>query len=211
MSEERKPIKKNALNEYTIKLVGPEQEGTWKTPILGVSVVGNKPKIDVFTNNDADGDNGRITAPMNAQTFMALANTIEDVVNNKVDKMVFINKSGPPGKQTDVSQTVVGRDTDRRVFISVIAKDKPRVKFIFGPGNWNNVANGDGTMDDVLRSEIYARAWATLFKHLVPNVLDSQYTAPEPKNKQFQKRGTGGNAAYSPDNVSVQELDDILN
>lgn len=184
---EMKPLPKTALNEFRLSLRGPKPENGGKEATMRVSVIKNSPRIDVFTN--VEGDNGPISAPMDAFTFFALLEKLREIIDGGEDTQVKItNKTGAPGKQTVLSTTVLGKDKDGRVYISIIAQNRPKIKFLFLPTDWHHLAHKDGTpLSERELTELYAKAWCRLFEQLVPNVLDTYF-----EESDYGKGGKGG-------------------
>jgi len=195
-NQQRAPLPKTAFDEMKLRLSGPQQEGARRPPNLKVAVIRNNPRIDVFTNIEGDRDNGRISAPMEALTMFALITKVEDIAMGPPDVQVKIaNKTGAPGQQKILSHTVVGKDKEGRVFISVIAQDRPRIKFLFLPSDWHEMAHKDGTpYDQAELSTVYARAWAKMMAELIPNVMDTHF-----QESDYQKNGgkSGGGGGYN--------------
>ena len=189
-----KPLPKTAFNEYKLRIMGPMQEGATRAPTLGVSVIKNNPRIDVYTNIQGDRDNGRISAPMDAVNFFALLVKLEDIIGGEPDVQVKIPcKTGAPGQQRLISTVVTGKDNQGRVFISVVAQDRPKIKFTFLPSDWHGLVHKDGTpYGEAEMSVVFARAWLRLMTQLVPNVMDTYYTEPEPRDNSGDGYNKGG-------------------
>lgn len=192
--QERKPLPKTSFDEFKLRISGPAQEGARRPPSLKVAVIKNNPRIDVFTNIEGDKDNGRISAPMDAFTFFALITKVEDLAKGEPDQQIKIaNKTGAPGQQRAISHTVLGKDKEGRVFISVIAQDRPKIKFTFLPTDWHSIAYKDGSpMEEAELSQLYARGWAKLMAELAPNVMDSYF-----EENQFNKGGKPAGGGYN--------------
>ncbi len=192
----RKPLPKTAFNEYKLRLRGPMQEGGKRPPNLSVSVIRNQPRIDVFTEVPNDKDNGKITAAMDSLTFFALLEALEMVIDGEPDNQLKVpNMKGAPQNKFLASTTLVGKDKDGRVYISVVAKERPMIKFVFLPSDYHpNIQRRDGTpLDEAELSIIYARAWRRLMCELTPNVLDSHFEPPEPRQGGGNRGNYGGN------------------
>lgn len=200
----RKPLPKTAFDELKLRMEGPPQEGQRRPPNLRVSVIKNSPRIDVFTNIENDRDNGRISAPMDAMTFFTLVELTNNIADGEPDNQIMVaNKTGRPGEQRVISHTVIGKDREGRCFISVIAQDRPKIKFTFAPSAWHSMVKMDGTpVPEAEVSVVYAKAWARLMAELVPNVLDHHF-----EERVFSpKGGNGGGGNYnSGGNASNQK------
>ncbi len=179
--DQRPPLPKTAFNEWKLSLAGPaDTPNATRPPNLKVAVIVNSPRIDVYTNVHGDKDNGRISAPMDAVTFMAVIVELEKIIDGVPDVQVKIgNKTGGPGQQRMLSTTLVGKDKEGRVYISLIAEGRPQIKFLFLPSDWHYLAHKDGAkFTEAETTLVYAKAWCRLMSALVPNVMDTYYTEP---------------------------------
>jgi hypothetical protein len=193
----QKPLPKTAFNEYKLRLKGPMQEGGKFPPNLSVSVIKNQPRIDVFTEVPNDTNRGKITAAMDTLTFFALLEALKLIIDGEPDQQLKVpNMTGAPQNKSLATTTLVGKDKEGRVYISVVAKGRPMIKFVFSPSDYHpGMIRKDGVeLDEAELSVIYARAWRRLMIELTPNVLDSYYEAPEPRNK------AGGNGNFNKGN-----------
>lgn len=190
------PIPKNALNEWKLRLTGPMQEGARRPPTLSVGVIKNQVRLDVFTNVPNDRDGGKLSAPMDSITFFAFLTKLEDVINGEpANKVEIVNRTGKPGSTRILSYTVIGKDNEGCVFISVTAQDRPRVKFTFLPTEYHSIVHKDGSpYSPAELSMVYARAWHRMMSTLVPAVLNTHYVEPEPRNDSGggNRYGKGG-------------------
>lgn len=197
--QQRAPLPRTAFDEIKLRLSGPRQEGGKRPPNLRVSVIRNNPRIDVFTNIEGDVDNGRISAPMEALTMFALIVKVEDIAKGEPDTQVKIaNKTGAPGQQKILSHTIVGKDKEGRVFISVIAQNRPRIKFMFLPSDWHEMAHKDGTpYEEAELSCVYARAWAKMMTELCPNVMDTHFQESDYQKNAGNNKGSYNSGSYN--------------
>lgn len=201
----RKPLPKTAFNEYKLRLRGPIQDGGKRPPNLSVSVIRNQPRIDVFTEVPNDKNNGKITAAMDSLTFFALLEALDMVIDGEPDNQLKVpNMTGAPQNKFLASTTLVGKDKDGRVYISVVAKERPMIKFVFLPSDYHpGIQRRDGTpLNEAELSVIYARAWRRLMCELTPNVLDSHFDPPEPRQGGGSRGSYGGgnNSSYGGGN-----------
>lgn len=211
------PPPKTALSEYKLTLTAPPAQGATKPATLRCSVVKNQPRLDVYTNVPNDKQNGNIRAAMDAMTFYALIGLLREVADGPADKSWKIDNKNFTffgGQRSDapkiVSTTVVGKDKEGRVFISVIAKDRPYIKFIFSPGDWHMLRSSDGgELSEAEVSVYYAKAYANLMENLVANVLDTNYVEPEPRDNSQRggnnNRGQGGGNNYQQRDNNYQQ------
>jgi hypothetical protein len=176
-NQNRPPLPKTIFDEMKLRLSGPLQEGASRPPSLRVKVIRNNPRIDVFTNIPNDKDGGRISAPMEAATMFALLERLRQHVDGEPSQQTKIeNKTGMPGQQVTLSTTVIGKDQEGRVFISIIAEDRPRIKFVFLPSAWHTFAHKDGSpYNEAELSCVYAKGWVRLMELLITNVMDNYF------------------------------------
>lgn len=196
MSDYRKPLPKTAFDEFKLSLIGPKPADGGRAPTLKVSVINNSPRLTVFTRVPNDDNRGMLVAAMDTLTMFALLEQLKDVTVGEKDRQHQTqNYVGGPGQQALSSTTYVGKDTEGRVYISVQAEGRPKIKFLFLPSDWHIALNKDGTkVPDAELTVLYAKAWTSLMTELVPNILDSYYTVPDYANKD--NAGGGGGKTY---------------
>lgn len=210
------PRKKNALDEYKLRLSAAPVQGGTRPPSLAFSVVGNQPRIDVYTNVPNDKQNGNIRAAMDMFTFWAMIEALKVVIEGAPgEKLTIPNKNHVwfDGKRSDepklISNTIVGKDKEGVVFISVIAKDRPYIKFSLLPTLYHSLVKSDGSeMSPAEISVFYAKGFVNHLPQLVASVADTNYEEPKPKEDKgggnrggggggggnYQNRGGGGNS-----------------
>lgn len=211
MSQQKK---KNALTEFKLRLTCPPLEGAlvkWdrpQEPTFAVGVVDNQPRFTVYTNVDGDKDNGRIEGNMDSFTFYAVLAAIRKVAKDDSFKgaMEISNRGHywSAGKRSDEpgikSTTVVGRDGEGSVFISLTAgKNRPMAKFVFKPTEFHGWSRGGEAMSRSEVTSLYALGQADLMGKLVANILvDEHITYEEIKaRKEANKRNNGGGGGYN--------------
>jgi len=191
------PRKKNALDEGKLKIIGEPQNGSKRRPTLGWSIVKNHPRIDVWTNIDGDKNNGNIRAAMDSPTFFVLLTFLKQAIEAEpgfkqaVENMGYTWFQNKRSEETKVlSTTHIGKDKNGIVYISVVAHDRPKIKFDFRSGIYHKLRNADGSDFTKEQDSIaYASAYLGLLSGLVPAVLEGEYVEPPPRDMN----GTGGN------------------
>lgn len=193
------PRKKNALDEYKLRLSGPTltDQGAKFPGALAVSVVKNQIHLDVYTNVPNDKNNGNIRAAMDHLTFGAFLELFDAVLKSGPDtayKIVNKNHTFFEGKRSEeprvVSTTILGRDKEGVMFIALVAKDRPYLKFDFLGTNYHAIMGPDGQpLSKAEASNFFARGWRRTINNLTGGVAVAEYVAPEPKNKDG---GSGG-------------------
>jgi hypothetical protein len=204
MSDQNKqytPRPKNALDDYKLRLVGDKLNGASKRAMLAVSIVGNNPRVNVFTNVDNDKDNGIIRAAMDTPTFYLLLDRLEHAINADPGFRDYIENKKPPRDRTQrglelESKTIVGKDKDGQVYISVISADesRPRAKFVFKTSYHHDLINGSTGQrySDAELSVMVAKAFHRMMSNLVTNVINTHYKEPEKRPYNGGAGGGGG-------------------
>lgn len=200
------PRKKNALDEYKLRMTGPTltDQGAKYPGSLAVSVVKNQIHLDVYTNVPNDKNNGNIRAAMDHLTFGAFLELFDQVLKSPADtayKMVNKNHTFFEGKRSEeprvVSTTILGRDKEGVMFIALVAKDRPYLKFDFLGTTYHTLIGADGQpMSKADASGFFARGWRRTIGGLATAVATAEYVAPEPKNKD----GGNGGGSYGGGN-----------
>jgi hypothetical protein len=174
----------------------------------------NNPSITVWTRDTDDSQNpnnngGRITANLDIPTFYSMLVLIRRMAaSNAVDEKIVDNanhtwtgegesrvRSETATKQTEVR---VGRDEEGRVYIVVIAKDRPKIRFYFGPSEYHHWRNGlDGSaVSKAAMSQLYAEAYVEMLGKILAPVATVNYVPrekPEGERKPFVPRQGGNN------------------
>lgn len=196
------PRKKNALDEYKLRLNGPvlADQGAKFPGALAVSVVKNQIHLDVYTNVPNDKNNGNIRAAMDQITFGAFLELFDAVLKSPADtayKITNKNHTFFEGKRSEeprlVSTTILGRDKEGVMFIALVAKDRPYLKFDFLGTSYHAIMGPDGNpLSKAEASNFFARGWRRTITGLVAAVATAEYVAPEPKNKDGGGNSGGG-------------------
>lgn len=191
----RKPLPKTALHELKLRLYADKQAGAERNPVLQVTAPMNQPRLTVFTNVPNDTDRGMINAPMGSTEFFDLMDLLEQMIEGEPDNARQVrNMTGPPTNLVHLSTTKVGKDKEGVVWIGIFIDGRPTIKFKFLPSMYHQFLNRDGSpISEAEMSCIHARSWIRLFRQLVPNVLDTHYQEPEPRNN----RGGGNRGGYN--------------
>lgn len=189
------PIKKNALSEWKLRVEGPFLEGAKFPSALGLSVIQNQPRLEVFTNIQNAPNKGIIRGAMSTPDFYLFLDLVRQSIDAEPGTQFRMpNRKGHPKRMEHVSTSVVGKDKNGMVYITVTAEGQQKVKFTMGPSVHHaglTDQNGDD-IDPALVSRSFARGWVEMASKLVANVLDTHYTEPQPRNGG----GGGGNRGY---------------
>ena len=197
------PRAKNAMDEFKLRLSCPPAQGAQKPGSFAISLVANNPRIDVYTNVPNDKMNGNIRAAMDMPTFYMLLEAMQDALtleDGMVLKIQNLNHTFFEGKRSDqpklVSTTCVGRDKEGCLFLAVVAKDRPYLKFNLLPSNYHAMIGTDGNpLDKRAASNYFLRGYRAMLQSMMAAVAVKEYV--EPVKKDFnggggQQRPQGG-------------------
>lgn len=197
-NQQFKQRKKTAMDHAKLKLYGERIDGAKQSPSFSwyLTEDGN-PRIDVYTGVEGDKDNGRIRATMDIKVAMFVLELLRRAIDNDGPCRFYVENSnytwyqGQRSEQPKVlSKTVVGKAEDGRVYITVIAKDRPTATFYFTSPYFHKTLEGDGSpMEKALESQLYAKGYAKIVEQLLATVSTATYKTPEPKG---QRGGQGG-------------------
>lgn len=198
------PRPKNPVDDIKLRLSCPPTQGATRPGSLAFSVFctekGPHCRIDVYTNVPNDKNNGNIRAAMDAPVFYDMMQMVEIAADAEPGYKSFIenlNHTYFGGKRSEeaelVSKTIIGKDAEGRVFISVIAQGRPNLKFVFLPSFYHHLCNSDGSrMSEADASKIHAKGFVKLLRDLASSVLYHTYVEPKPRDPQQGRGGAGG-------------------
>jgi len=182
------PRQKNALDNSKLKLYSPNSKG--KMASLAMQLVKNNPRMVVYTNDPEDTvDYGKITANMDMLTFFSLLQLITTAANapgeyrEKIDNKNFTWGGGQRSeKPSIVSSTIVSKDAEGVVYISISAPRRPVIKFQFGENEYHNFIKSDGTpLSKGEGSQRVALGWVNLMEKIMAHLAVVEYVEPEQK------------------------------
>lgn len=184
-------------------------KGSKYPPSLKVGIYQNNPQITVYSNLESAPHKGIITAGMDFHTLHLIFQLIRDIVNEDGGGEQIIyeieNKYKPrDSKELMVkNKTIIGKDAEGVVFISVIDSnsDMPKVKFEFGVNYYHGLVRKGG-LPPLTKAEVSCRsavAWADLFQNVVMRVAADTY---EPVDYNANKGGGNNNSYGSNKNSS---------
>ncbi len=202
---QRPPREKNALDNRKLNLSAPTPGVQGKTASLIWGLMSNNPRLTVYTNdpNDTGEQNGwgKIQAALDAPTFFAFLALLQDALEAKEEvKMMIENKNFifPGGRRSEhpvvVSELWVGRDKEGVIWVSVSAKDRPKIEFPIGPGDFHELYHGSGErLSKGEASAIYTKGYIALLQGMMTTMLCTNYVEPE---KRDPPAGSGGGGSY---------------
>jgi hypothetical protein len=213
------PRKKNALDNRKLHLSAPcpTAKGKWSSLQVNVFTAEKtgepNPRITVYTRDPEDqGESknyGKIQANLDPQVFFALMVKLRWICEGPTgaeatvpagaeDKMKMENKNFifPGGRKSEepvaVSEIHMGKDAEGCVWISITAKDRPRIKFVFGPNQFHTLFHRTGEQfSKGEASVLWALGWIKLMEEMIPPFLISNYV-DVPYDPTAGKGGGGG-------------------
>lgn len=199
------PREKNVLDNPKLKLYAPNSKG--QSAKLGWELFKNNPRIVVRTNDPEDTvEYGKITAAMDLVTFFALMQLITQAANakgefrEKIDNKNFTWGGGQRSeKPVVVNSTIVSRDAEGVISLTVSAPRRPVIKFQFDSSDYHNFVKSDGTpLERGEASQRVALGYVNMLEMLMAHLAVVNYVEPEQKQPGggggggFQRGGQGG-------------------
>lgn len=193
MSDRQQPeqgevfVSKNLVN---LQMFAPAPNAEGRNSNLQWGHYRGNPNITVWTG--IVGDKKPIQARMDLVTFRFLVQTIKDIAAGKTTKGSIqnhtIDKRDDPDNKTRSLQsvTLVGRDSDGLIWISVQEKDRPKIVFHFKMSDWHNISIDGEPLDAKKASEANAIM-----------VMESVQRAMEQHAFEWKERQRNGNGAAS--------------
>jgi hypothetical protein len=207
MADFRPTVKKHAINERKLQLHTPNASG--KNATLKFNIVKNYPRIDVYTNDDNDAKNKEpIRAAMDQPCFFLFLTLLEKAANSKesfeetIENKNYTFFGGKRSEKPEViSRVTVGKDEKGVIFITVSAKNRPKIKFPLAPTNWNyliDIKTGE-KIGEAKASHYTALAWKEMLSQMIGSYLVFNFEEEEVKE---QKSNQGGNNRWQQNNQS---------
>jgi hypothetical protein len=171
-----------------------------KMASLNWGLYSNNPRITVYTNDPDDTrDNGKITAALDAPVFFAFLELLSNAIKSKTEYRAKIDNKNfifPGGKRSEtpvlVSSLIVGRDEEGVVFISVVANNRPIIKFPFVNPDFHHFFHTSG--DPYSKAEVstlMAMAYLKMMTTMMTVAMDTNYTPPKPREDSPQGNSYG--------------------
>lgn len=198
------PRKKHALDNRKLSMSAPAPGGKGFAR-LDWGLFANNPRVTVYTNDpqDAQNDNGKISANLDTPTFYAFLYKFNQVTlgpNDTHDKVPCKNFTFYGGKRSDapelVSELYFGKDADGRVWVSVIdakKQNRPKIRFYFGTSDFHQFIHSK-TGEPYTAGEqsvAYAMGYWDVLGRIMAHLQVTEYKEPEPKPDGNRERGGG--------------------
>lgn len=209
MSDFKPAIEKHAINEKKLQIHA--QNATGKSATLKFNVNKNYPRIDVYTNDDNDPKQKEpIRAALDQPSFYLFLMMLEQAAKSKDVYEKAIDNKGHTffgGKRSEkpeiISRLIVGKDDKGVVYITVSAKNRPKIKFPLLPTNWNDLVDAvtGQKASPGETSYLMALAWKEMLSQMVGTYLVMNFKEEEPKPQQ---QGGGNNRWQGNNNNNNQ-------
>ena len=220
----KSPLEQDKLNLYAT----PEKTGA-RSPKLCWAVIFNNPRLTVYTNDPAlqnkENDWGRITARLDiivAQSVLELLLKLVDEPNDTKYKVEnYNNPITANGERTQtpihINDIYIGKDKEGIIWLSVVEKDKPKIKFNLEFTDYHHLQHGDGTpVTRADASKLVTRAYCGLLSkfltdsYFLPDQLAILNTSAEDKknmrNNRSNQKPTGQKSAPTSIDMDADDL-----
>lgn len=210
---------KSGLDDLKWRLYGEKLEGGKSRPTFSFhQKMNGNPRIEVWLNNGAEGDKGRIQLdldPWAAETVFEMIKKVADAreeIKLKLDVMVSFMYGKKLDKPEVKGSIIVGRSSDRRIYIGVVERNKPAVRFFFESPTWFRMSDSDGNdLRPELQDELWARAWVNGVSRIWSILFERNWKEPERDNNKGNggnKGGYGNNNGYNNNRQEEKSFDE---
>lgn len=208
------PKVKTIFDDQKLKLTAKPIEAGARPPTFQLSTYMNNPQFTVYTNHDNGSGVTWISAGMDVTTFGTAIQILQHLAdpNTAPDTYCIENKRDiPKDKRTDpkvtkqvVSKTMIGKDDDGKIWISVQDQNKPnapKIRFYFMPNYYHNITSKNGLAPADL-SRLTVRAWTAQMSDFMVQLLMNNPNAKIDQENNMAKfgggksYGGGGNKSY---------------
>lgn len=192
------------FDDQRAKLYAPPAQGSTKRPTLtwGFSTrkfVANSATITVKTQVDGDKNFGRIDATIPMPQLYTMFRLIDNVIKTpgEQSRSIRIYTDFLAGKKTDspvpVSNFIVGKESDGRVYLALVAKNRPNFKFYMTPDDFYRLVVDGQEMSTEEYYAACAEGYMRYIQDIFASVVNSEFVAWEPNGGN----GGGNNNGYS--------------
>lgn len=192
MSQEKKS---SVLDNGKLAMSAPKLKDGGYPPKLKVQLFNNNPQFTVFSGVTSAKRSGIINAGMDTITFFLALRLIEKLIDAPVPAQTLVyeieNHGGRGAEKAIKSKTILGKDNEGVMFISILDVDDtmPKVRFNFNSDFYHKVnINGMGKAEI---SCLAAQAWVDTWRSIMgPHLTDSY-------EKVVFQGGAGGGGGYN--------------
>ena len=205
---------KNILDHKKLWLYTECPSEPTKKSSMNWMLVASNPRLIVWTNDPADTGEangyGKIQANMDAPTFTVFLDYLNQAIESVGEVKFSVTCLGyifPGGKRSEkpvvTSTLYCGKDKEGIVWISLVAKNRPVIKFPFGEGEFHHFFTSDGSpaaKGEI--SQLYAKAHIRLLYGFMEKLMVTTYVPPEPAQFNqggFNKQGNGNSKFQESD------------
>lgn len=203
--QNRTPRVKNALDDVKLRLSAKNQDG--RNATFRFELVANNPRAVVYTNVEGDKDNGKIQGAFNSMGFYSFLELMKEAIafkpseatpewKNKIELMRpnFKPGGGRPDGVVLAATLWVGKNREGLVWLSLIAYQRPTIKFIITNDEYHKFVHGTGEQySPGEASELAAKGYVRLLELVMASAKDTHYKEPPPReNRGGQGGGQGG-------------------
>lgn len=196
---------KTIFDDQKMKMTAKPIESGARPPTFQLSTYRNNPQFTVYTNHDNGSGVTWMSAGMDMGTFNFVLQLIKNLATNGPNGEVYEieNKRDiPKEKRTDpkvtkqvASKTLIGRDEDGKMWISIQDPNKPnapKIRFYFGLNYYHSIRSKH-SIDAATISQMQAIAWAEQSLLLMAQlVMDNPNAAIDAAAAQAAWQGKGG-------------------
>lgn len=204
------------LEKFQMYTNAPGAEG--RRSRLGFSSYRGNPRITVFTGVQNDSGKGVINAAMNPETFLIFLNLLERVAKaDKEDKfkvdcdtLLKSNDGQRSQERTLASSIIAGKDAEGVMWISVVAENRPKIKFEFTVSDFHRLYHGNGQQFSKAESSVLQTLATIDALRAIFTTHASELRPPynPDANGKGQGRGGYGNKASKPA-AAAETFDDL--
>lgn len=201
MSQQQKfgsPYRRNISDERVLGLNTRNAQN--KNASWNIRIAGNKARFTVWTNIDNDIENGKIESVVDWQTLAGFAEALRKVAasgetgpaSTLIMRTLRLGKDGWKGGKIPAGDLCVGRDDEGKIWLAMIKKDRPKLRFFLEDDQWYNLYHHSGEQLSAMEaSSMIANAYANAIDNLCASLFVQEYVEREEKKKDRDSNGRG--------------------
>lgn len=184
----------NVLDNGKLSMSAPKQPNGAYPAKLKVQTYNNNPQFTVFSGVTSAKRSGIINAGMDPVTFYTALRLIERLIDEPIPSETLVyeieNHAGRGAEKAIKSKTILGKDPEGIMFISILDVDDtmPKVRFNFNADFYHVISVPGMSKADI--SCIAAQSWVDTWRAILgPHLVDSY--------EKVVFKGGGGNNSYN--------------